>query len=76
QVTIFGGANTCYVVPLAVQVLPSDVLATHAAWVKASKEIASLMLMTMDPDIQKNLEQVGAYDTLKELKTLYEQQAE
>ncbi|GJS17910.1 hypothetical protein Tco_0412382 [Tanacetum coccineum] len=63
-------------VPPAGQVLPPDVLATHSAWVKASKEIAGLMLMTMDPDIQKNLEQLGAYDMLKELKTLYAQQAE
>ncbi|GJV39356.1 retrotransposon protein, putative, ty1-copia subclass [Tanacetum coccineum] len=52
------------------QVLPLDVLATYTAWVKASKEIVGLMLMTMDPDIQKNLEQLGAYDMLKELKTL------
>ncbi|GJS16101.1 retrotransposon protein, putative, ty1-copia subclass [Tanacetum coccineum] len=58
------------------QVLPPDVLNTHTAWVKASKEIAGLMLMTMDPDIQKNLEQLGAYDMLKELKTLYAQQAD
>nr|GEW62222.1 hypothetical protein [Tanacetum cinerariifolium] len=43
-------------VPPAGQVLPSDVLNTHIAWVKASKEIACLMLMTMDPNIQKNLE--------------------
>nr|GFB14237.1 zinc finger, CCHC-type [Tanacetum cinerariifolium] len=63
-------------VPPAGQVLPSDVLNTHNAWVKASKEIAGLILMTMDPDIQKNLEQLGAYDMLKELKTLYAQQAE
>ncbi|GJY98511.1 retrotransposon protein, putative, ty1-copia subclass [Tanacetum coccineum] len=34
------------------------------------------MLMTMDPDIQKNLEHLGAYDMLKELKTLYVQQAD
>ncbi|GJW08194.1 hypothetical protein Tco_1570617 [Tanacetum coccineum] len=47
-----------------------DVLNTHSAWVKASKEIAGLMLMTMEPDIQKNLKQLGAYDMLKELKTL------
>ncbi|GJZ33925.1 zinc finger, CCHC-type containing protein [Tanacetum coccineum] len=33
------------------------------------------MLMTMDPDIQKNLEHLGIYDMLKELKTLYVQQA-
>ncbi|GKA21089.1 hypothetical protein Tco_0701078 [Tanacetum coccineum] len=63
-------------VPPAGQVLHPDVLATHSAWVKASKEIVGLMLMTMDPDIQKNLEQLGAYDMLKELKTLYAQQAE
>nr|GFB15636.1 zinc finger, CCHC-type [Tanacetum cinerariifolium] len=63
-------------VPLAGQVLPPDVLATHSAWVKASKKIAGLMLMSMDPYIQKNLEQLGAYDILKELKMLYAQQAE
>nr|GEV65532.1 hypothetical protein [Tanacetum cinerariifolium] len=56
-------------VPPAGQVLPRDVLNTHTPWVKASKEITGLMLMTMDPDIQKNLEQLGAYDMLKELKT-------
>ncbi|GKE32972.1 hypothetical protein Tco_1452294, partial [Tanacetum coccineum] len=63
-------------VPPAGQVLPPDVLNIHTAWVKASKEIADLMLMTMDPDIQKNMEQLGAYDMLKELKTLYAQQAD
>nr|GEX74330.1 zinc finger, CCHC-type [Tanacetum cinerariifolium] len=63
-------------VPLARQVLPPDVLNTHTAWVKASKEIAGLMLMTIDLDIQKNLEHLGAYDMLKELKTLYAQQAD
>nr|GEU61315.1 hypothetical protein [Tanacetum cinerariifolium] len=34
------------------------------------------MLMTMDPDIKKNLEHLGAYDMLKELNTLYVQQAD
>ncbi|GJV54181.1 hypothetical protein Tco_1449922 [Tanacetum coccineum] len=58
-------------VPAKGQVLPSDVLNTYTAWVKASKEIDGLMLMTMDPDIQKNLEHLGAYDMLKELKTFY-----
>ncbi|GJW60941.1 retrotransposon protein, putative, ty1-copia subclass [Tanacetum coccineum] len=47
-----------------------DVVTTHQAWVKTQEEIAGLMLMTMDPDIQKNLEHLGAYDMLKELKTL------
>ncbi|GJR46697.1 zinc finger, CCHC-type containing protein [Tanacetum coccineum] len=63
-------------VPPDGQVLPPDVLNTHTAWVKASKEIAGLMLMTMDPDIQKNMEHLGAYNMLKELKTLYAQQAD
>ncbi|GJV85125.1 retrotransposon protein, putative, ty1-copia subclass [Tanacetum coccineum] len=47
-----------------------DVITTHQAWVKAQKEIAGLMLMTKDPKIQKTLEHLGAYDMLKELKTL------
>ncbi|GJR65175.1 hypothetical protein Tco_0011240 [Tanacetum coccineum] len=58
-------------IPSAGQVLPPDVFNTHTTWVKASKEIVGLMLMTMEPDIQKNLEQLGAYDMLKELKTFY-----
>ncbi|GJX86669.1 hypothetical protein Tco_1127613 [Tanacetum coccineum] len=63
-------------VPAEGQVLPLDVLNTHTAWVNASKEIAGLMLMTKDPDIQKNLEHLGAYDMLKELKMLYAQQTD
>ncbi|GJU74230.1 hypothetical protein Tco_1265635 [Tanacetum coccineum] len=63
-------------VPPAGQANPSDVVTTHQAWVKAQKEIDGLMLMTMDPDIQKNLEHLIAYDMLKELKTLYVQQAD
>ncbi|GJX99228.1 retrotransposon protein, putative, ty1-copia subclass [Tanacetum coccineum] len=62
-------------VPPEGQAKPLDVVTTYQAWVKAQKEIAGLMLMTMDPAIQKNLEHLGAYDMLKELKTLYVQQA-
>ncbi|GJS78862.1 retrotransposon protein, putative, ty1-copia subclass [Tanacetum coccineum] len=57
------------------QVAP-EALAAHAAWVKGSKEIAGLMLMTMEPDIQRNLENLSAYEMLHELKTLFAQQAE
>ncbi|GJV77021.1 retrotransposon protein, putative, ty1-copia subclass [Tanacetum coccineum] len=63
-------------VPPKGQANPPDVVTTHQAWVKAQKEIARLMLMTIDPDIQKNLEHLGAYDMLKELKMLYVQQAD
>nr|GEW24254.1 retrovirus-related Pol polyprotein from transposon TNT 1-94 [Tanacetum cinerariifolium] len=51
-----------------------EALAAHTAWVKGSKEIARLMLMTMEPDIQQNLENLSAYDMLQELKTLFAQQ--
>nr|GEU49290.1 zinc finger, CCHC-type [Tanacetum cinerariifolium] len=63
-------------IPPAGKVLSSDLLNTHTAWVKASMEIDGLMLMTMEPNIQKNLEKLGAYDMLKELKTLFAHQAE
>ncbi|GKC42479.1 hypothetical protein Tco_1060201 [Tanacetum coccineum] len=56
--------------------VPPEALAAHAACVKGLKEMAVLMLMTMDLDIQQNLEHLGAYDMLLELKTLFAQQAE
>ncbi|GJT09015.1 hypothetical protein Tco_0843477 [Tanacetum coccineum] len=34
------------------QQVPPEALAAHAAWVKGQKEVAGLMLMTMEPDIQ------------------------
>nr|GEU77879.1 hypothetical protein [Tanacetum cinerariifolium] len=56
--------------PEGQQVAP-EILAAHAAWVKGSKEIAGLMLMSMEPEIQQNLEPFHAYEMLKELKTLF-----
>ncbi|GJS25566.1 hypothetical protein Tco_0454198 [Tanacetum coccineum] len=63
-------------VPAPRQEIPPDVLAAHTTWVKASKEITGLMVMTMVLEIQKNLEQLGVYDMLKELKTFFSQQAQ
>ncbi|GJW50259.1 retrovirus-related pol polyprotein LINE-1, partial [Tanacetum coccineum] len=57
------------------QVAP-EIVAAHNAWIKRSKEIAGLMLMTMDSEIQRNLENLQANNMLKELKTLFAQQAE
>ncbi|GJW01902.1 retrotransposon protein, putative, ty1-copia subclass [Tanacetum coccineum] len=57
------------------QVAP-EALAAHAAWVKRIKEIARLMLMTMELKIQRNLENLSAYKMLQELKTLFAQQAD
>nr|GEZ76690.1 zinc finger, CCHC-type [Tanacetum cinerariifolium] len=63
------------VAPAGQQVAP-EILASHTAWIKGSKEIAGLMLMTMEPEIQQNLENLHAYEMLLELKTLFAQQAE
>ncbi|GKE64061.1 hypothetical protein Tco_1518222 [Tanacetum coccineum] len=51
------------------QVAP-EALAAHALWVKGSKKIAGIMLMTMEPEIQLYLENFSAYEILQELKTL------
>nr|GEZ36234.1 zinc finger, CCHC-type [Tanacetum cinerariifolium] len=58
------------------QQVPPEALAAHFAWIKGQKEIVGLMLMTMEPNIQRNLENLGAYNMLQELKTLFSQQAE
>ncbi|GJR84589.1 retrotransposon protein, putative, ty1-copia subclass [Tanacetum coccineum] len=63
------------VAPGGQQVAP-EIIAAHTAWIKGSKEIAGLMLMTIEPEIQQNLENLHANDMLKELKTLFAQQAE
>ncbi|GJX69406.1 zinc finger, CCHC-type containing protein [Tanacetum coccineum] len=56
--------------------IPPEDLATHAAWVKGQREVAVLMLLTMDLDIQRNLAHLGAYDMLQELKAMFSKQAE
>nr|GFB17316.1 zinc finger, CCHC-type [Tanacetum cinerariifolium] len=48
-----------------------EILAVHNAWIKGSKKIAGLMFMTMDLEIQQNLEPLHAYEMLRELKTLF-----
>nr|GEV98337.1 zinc finger, CCHC-type [Tanacetum cinerariifolium] len=59
----------------AAQQVAKEAFAAHTAWVKGSKENFKLMLMTMESDIQQNLENLGAYEMLQELKTLFAQQA-
>ncbi|GJT59366.1 zinc finger, CCHC-type containing protein [Tanacetum coccineum] len=56
--------------PTGQQVAP-EILAAHTAWVKGSKEIAGLMLMTMEPEIQQNLENLHANDMLKTVNELH-----
>ncbi|GKB33564.1 hypothetical protein Tco_0872965, partial [Tanacetum coccineum] len=47
-----------------------EALAAHTAWVKGQKEVVVLMLMTMEPYLQWNLETLDAYDMLQDLKTM------
>nr|GEV69913.1 zinc finger, CCHC-type [Tanacetum cinerariifolium] len=65
-------------IPVALpgQQVPSEAFAAHAAWVKGKKKVVVLMLLTMDLEIQRNLDHLGAYDMLQELKALYSKQAE
>nr|GEX25346.1 zinc finger, CCHC-type [Tanacetum cinerariifolium] len=58
------------VAPAGPQVAP-EILEAHNAWIKGPKEIAGLMLMTMDLEIQQNLEPLYAHAMLQELKTLF-----
>nr|GEW02024.1 putative ribonuclease H-like domain-containing protein [Tanacetum cinerariifolium] len=62
-------------VALAGQHVAPEIFAAHTAWIKGSKEIVGLMLMTMEPEIQRNLENLHAHKMLLELKTLFAQQA-
>nr|GEZ01838.1 zinc finger, CCHC-type [Tanacetum cinerariifolium] len=54
-----------HVAPAGQQVAP-EILAAHSAWVKGTKEITGLMLMTIEPEIQQNLEPLHAHEMLKE----------
>ncbi|GJT26753.1 hypothetical protein Tco_0907028, partial [Tanacetum coccineum] len=58
------------------QLVAPEITAAHTAWIKGSKEIAGLMIMTIEPEIQRNLENLHANEMLEELKTLFAQQAE
>ncbi|GKE71069.1 hypothetical protein Tco_1529141, partial [Tanacetum coccineum] len=58
------------------QSISPQVLATYNEWVNNQKEIAVMMLLTMDLEIQWNLAYLGANEMLKELKALYSKQAE
>jgi hypothetical protein len=52
--------------------------AVRDAWVKHaddSVEIACLMLATMSPDLQKNMEEHGAHEMLRQLKEMFQKQA-
>ncbi|GJZ80888.1 G2/mitotic-specific cyclin C13-1-like protein, partial [Tanacetum coccineum] len=57
-------------VALESQLVAHEITTAHTAWIKGSKEIAGLMLMTMEQGIQQNLENLHAHEMLQELKTM------
>nr|GEW61676.1 zinc finger, CCHC-type [Tanacetum cinerariifolium] len=73
-----GLSNPCQFLLVAPegQQVSSEIIAAHTAWIEGSKEIDELMLMTMEPEIQQNMENLHAHEMLLELKTLFAQQAE
>ncbi|GJS35578.1 hypothetical protein Tco_0533960 [Tanacetum coccineum] len=55
-------------------VAPREIEA-YLALLNSQQEVAYLMLASMSPKLQKNLENYNAYDMLEELKTMFEEQA-
>ncbi|GKE26411.1 zinc finger, CCHC-type containing protein, partial [Tanacetum coccineum] len=52
------------VLAVAGQQVHPEALAAHTAWVKGQKEVAVLMLMTMEPYLQQNLETLDNLERL------------
>ncbi|GKA25399.1 zinc finger, CCHC-type containing protein [Tanacetum coccineum] len=57
-------------VALEGQLVAPEITAAHTVWIKGSKEIDGLMLITMELEIQRNLENLHAHEMIEELKTL------
>ncbi|GJR44572.1 hypothetical protein Tco_1312675 [Tanacetum coccineum] len=52
-----------------------DIIDKYYKTVNLEQEVACLMLSSMSLDLQRTLEKYNAYDMLKELKTIFEEQA-
>ncbi|GJW17034.1 hypothetical protein Tco_0024470 [Tanacetum coccineum] len=52
-----------------------DTIDKYYESVNLEQEVACLMLSSMSPDLQRTLEKYNAYDMMKELKTMFEEQA-
>ncbi|PWA49825.1 hypothetical protein CTI12_AA477460 [Artemisia annua] len=62
--------------PAPALVVVVEIAAEDTRWLDAQQEVACLMLASMTPELQKNLEDFNAYEMLKELKTTFLQQSE
>nr|GEZ72934.1 zinc finger, CCHC-type [Tanacetum cinerariifolium] len=54
----------------------ADVRDVYTRMVTKQQEVSCLMLFSMTPEIQKNLEDRPAFEIVQELKTMFQQQAE
>nr|GEU97022.1 hypothetical protein [Tanacetum cinerariifolium] len=52
-----------------------DTIDKYYKTVNLEQEVAYLMLLSMSPDLQRTLEKYNAYDLMKELKTMFKEQA-
>ncbi|GKE52264.1 hypothetical protein Tco_1487420, partial [Tanacetum coccineum] len=52
-----------------------EAIGTYYELVNTEQEVACLMLSSMSPDLQRTSENFNAYNMLKELKTMFEEQA-
>ncbi|GKC41690.1 hypothetical protein Tco_1059412, partial [Tanacetum coccineum] len=52
-----------------------DTIDKYYKSVNLEQEVSCLMLSSMSPDLQRTLEKYNAYDMLKELKTMFKEQA-
>ncbi|GJZ06038.1 retrotransposon protein, putative, ty1-copia subclass [Tanacetum coccineum] len=52
-----------------------DTIERYYKSVNVEQEVVCLMLSNMSPDLQRTLENLNAYDMLKKLKTMFEEQA-
>ncbi|GJV66793.1 zinc finger, CCHC-type containing protein [Tanacetum coccineum] len=52
-----------------------DTIDKYYEIVNLEQEVACLMLSSMSPDLQRTLEKYNAFDMVKELKTMFEEQA-
>lgn len=53
-----------------------EIVAEYTRWLDTQKKVACLMLTSMTPELQKNLEDFNTCDMLQELKTMFQQQAD
>ncbi|GKB84527.1 hypothetical protein Tco_0956799 [Tanacetum coccineum] len=60
---------------LDLEIADPGIINKHYETINLEQEVACIMLFSMSPDLQRTLEKYNAYDMLKELKTMFKEQA-